>query len=63
MFCDIIQHLLPDFQITHRGENGESPQRFTSVMYVDYIRSWKRDYENFESSKRAFTDEDKQRFK
>ena len=51
--------------LDNEGEfiNPESPQRFTSVMYVDYIRSWKRDYENFESSKRAFTDEDKQRFK
>lgn len=51
--------------LDNEGEfiDPESPQRFASVMYVDYIRSWKRDYENFESSKREFTDEDRQRFK
>lgn len=40
----------------------DSPEKFTSVMYVDYVRSWKRDYSMFESGKRGFTDEDKINF-
>lgn len=52
-------------QLDTEGEfvDSASPHMFSSVMYVDYIRSWKRDYSNFESLKRAFTDKDKQDFK
>lgn len=43
--------------------NPDKPHEFTSVMYVDYVRSWKRDYTKFENLNREFTDEDKQTFK